>query len=152
MREHGRSNFLCYSFRNVTQPTSPRTLFYFGWDFQPRTKITRILDFATFARIIRRGYNQPITPQTLSNQHQILISTGTDEIKFVPYSSSNVEKYNGYFSTCMQNIQAHLSEIIFKEEQIKKNIKLILSISTTISKRSLFDFFFGPGTGEIRQK
>ena len=86
--------------------------------FQPRTKITRILDFATFARIIRRGYNLPITPQTLANQHQILISSGTDEIKFVPYTSSNVEKYNGYFNTCLQKIQAHLSEIIFKEEQI----------------------------------
>ena len=86
------------------------------------------------------------------NQHQILVSTGIDELKFVPYNSNENQRYDGYFSVCMQNIQAHFAEIIFKETQILKNVNLILSISKNISKRSIFDFLFGPGTAQIREK
>ena len=73
-------------------------------------------------------------------------------MNLVPYTVNDAERYDGYYNTCLQTIKSHLSEIIFKEAEILKSIQMILSISKTVSKRSLFDFFFGPGTGEIRQK
>ena len=103
-------------------------------------------------KIIRRGYNKIITPIQLTNQHQILVSTGIEELKFVPNNSNKNQRSDGHFSICMQNIQAHFDEIIFKETQILKNVNLIISISKNIQKRSIFDFLFGPGTAQDKGK